>query len=349
VNKEGLPPFISVVMPVRNEAEFIARSLGSVLAQDYPPDRYEVLVADGRSTDKTREIVASLAGEAPEVRLVDNPGGIVPTGFNAALRVARGTFIVRVDGHTEIERDYVRQCVEEIERTGADNVGGRMTAESKGLSGRAIAMATSSPFGVGGARFHYSKSEEWVDTVYLGAWRRSTFDRMGGLDEEFVRNQDDEFNYRLRAAGGRILLSPKIRSHYWSRSSWAALWRQYWQYGFWKVRVLQKHPWQMKPRQFIPPLFVAFLLASALAAPVSGWARIGLLAITAAYTIANFTASVSTGRGASFAVVLLLPVAFATLHLSYGSGFLTGLIRFASRWRGRGPSGEPGPAGSESG
>ncbi len=327
------PPFVSVVMPIRNEGEFIARSLGSVLAQDYPHDRFEILVADGGSSDRTREIVASLVKEVPPLRLIDNPGGIVPTGFNAALRLARGSFILRVDGHTELASDYVRQCVTELERTGADNVGGRMIAEGKGPVGQAIVLATSSPFGVGGGRFHYSESEEWVDTVYLGAWRRSTFERIGLFDEEFVRNQDDEFNYRLRAEGGRILLSPKIRSRYRSRSSWATLWRQYWQYGFWKVRVLQKHPAQMRFRQFVPPAFVVGLL---LALATARFSRVGLLAAVAVFVSYLGTLAWGTLRsasGESLAVVVRLPVAFVILHVSYGLGFVMGLVRFTGRWR----------------
>jgi glycosyltransferase involved in cell wall biosynthesis len=335
VTPAELLPFVSVVMPIRNEADFIAQSLGSVLAQDYPTDRFEVLVADGRSNDRTREIVSSLAGQVPQVRVIDNPEGIVPTGFNAALRVARGDIIVRVDGHTELANDYVRQCVVELERTGAENVGGRMTAGGKGPVGNAIVLATSSPFGVGGARFHYSESEEWVDTVYLGAWRRSTFDRLGGFDEEFVRNQDDEFNYRLRAAGGRILLSPKIRSRYFSRGSWAALWRQYEQYGFWKVRVLQKHAAQMKLRQFAPPAFVVGLLLALASAPFSRLGRIAGGALVLSYLAALAWGTLRSRSGQPPSVVARLPIAFAILHVSYGLGFMAGLLRFAGRWRDR--------------
>jgi succinoglycan biosynthesis protein ExoA len=325
-------PFVSVIMPVRNEAGFIERSLGSVLAQDYSRDRMEVVIADGMSDDGTRELVHAAARRDGRVRLVDNEGRIAPTALNAALAGARGTIIVRVDGHTEIASDYVRQCVQELERTGADNVGGRMEAEGSGTVRQAIAAATSSPFGVGGARFHYSEAEEWVDTVYLGAWRRATFDSLGLFDEELVRNQDDEFNYRIRAAGGRILLSPKIRSRYYGRSSLSSLARQYFQYGLWKVRVLQKHPRQMRPRQFVPPVFVACLLAGAFAAPFAPWARHGLLGVGVAYAVANLVASFFSGRVGPFPEVLLLPIVFATLHVSYGVGFLTGLVRFRNRW-----------------
>lgn len=333
-------PFVSVIMPVRNEAEFIERSLGSVLGQDYPADRMEVIVADGMSDDGTRELVRAAAGRDGRVRLVDNEGRIAPTALNAALAGARGTIIVRVDGHTEIASDYVRQCVLELERTGADNVGGRMEAEGSGTVRRAIAAATGSPFGVGGARFHYSEAEEWVDTVYLGAWRRVTFDSLGLFDEELVRNQDDEFNYRLRAAGGRILLSPKIRSCYYGRSSLSSLARQYFQYGFWKVRVSQKHPRQMRLRQFVPPLFVLALLvaaAAALAFPSAPAARLPLAGLAALYLAADLVAAAVEARRQKVNPVLLAFV-YPILHLAYGSGFLAGLFRFAGRRGGAAPT-----------
>ena len=330
-------PLVTVIMPIRNEGGFIARSLGAVLEQDYPSDRLEVVIADGMSTDGTRDAIARTAAAHPAipVTIVDNPGRIVPTGFNEAVARARGEIIVRVDGHTIIESSYVRECVAALQRSGADNVGGRMDAVAEGRFGKAVALATGSRFGVGGARFHYSDREEWVDTVYLGAWPRTVFAKIGLFDEEQVRNQDDEFNYRLGEKGGRILLSPRIRSHYYNRSTPRSLWRQYFQYGFWKVRVMQKHPGQMRPRQFVPPVFVASLAAGLLLAPISGfWGRV-VTVIGVMYTTANLGASVLVGVGEPLAEALLLPLAFATVHVSYGLGFLVGLVRFATRWRDR--------------
>jgi len=256
---------VTIIFPIKNEAGFVRHSLGAVLEQDYPVEKMEVLVADGMSTDRTRRVIYELMAQHPhhDVSILDNPGGIVPSGMNIALRQAAGEIIIRVDGHTLIAPDYVRQCVEALRRTHADNVGGKMTAVGSGPFGRAVAMATSTSFGVGGARFHYSDREEWVDTVYMGAWPRRVFEKIGLFDEELVRDQDDEFNYRLREAGGRVLLSPQIKSEYTVRGSLAGLWRQYFQYGYWKVRVLQKHPRQMRLRQAAPPALVLALLASA--------------------------------------------------------------------------------------
>ena len=249
-------PKVSVLLPIRNEQLSIEPCLQSIFCQDYPQDCMEIIVADGCSEDQTREVIQKLQVLYPNLILVDNPGSIVPTGLNAAITQSTGEFIVRVDGHTNIASDYVVECVNALQKTGADNVGGKMDAEGKTPFGKATAYATSSPFGVGGARFHYSDKEEWVDTVYLGAWPRKVFERIGMFDEEMVRDQDDEFNYRLLENGGKILLSPKIQSKYTPRSTPKTLWKQYYQYGFWKVRVLQKHPFQMRPRQFIPPLFM---------------------------------------------------------------------------------------------
>lgn len=324
-------PFVSVVMPVRQEASHISHTVGAVLAQAYPAGRFELLVADGMSTDGTREVLEGIRRDHPNLTVLDNPGRIAPTGLNVAIRVARGDVIVRVDGHTEIAPDYVRQCVNALARSGADNAGGRMTAVGHGKFGTAVALATSSPFGVGGARFHYSDREEWVDTVYLGAWRRDVFDRIGLFDEELVRNQDDELNYRLRANGGRILLAPSIHSRYTVRGSPRRLWKQYFQYGFWKVRVLQKHARQMQPRQFVPPAFVGALLTLAIVAPFSSTAAKGLLGLALIYLVANVGTAIATAKS-SVPLAPIVALAFAILHLAYGSGFLAGLVRFAGKW-----------------
>lgn len=329
-----IKPTVSVILPVRNEAACIEGSLLSILAQDYPANQLEILVADGMSSDNTRQIINELAAKYPQnsIRVLNNPGKIVPTGINNALRQARGEIIIRVDGHTLLAPDYVRQCVDALQRTQAENVGGKMSAVGSTPFGRAVAAATSSPFGVGGARFHYSEAEEWVDTVYMGAWPRRVFERIGLFDEELVRDQDDEFNYRLRAAGGKIRLCPQIRSEYTVRSNPQALWRQYFQYGYWKVRVLQKHPRQMSPRQFVPPLFVLGLLCSLLAAASPILRPLSPL-VPAAYLLANLSASLWTAARRGWRALPLLPPAFAILHVSYGSGFLVGLLKFSTRWQ----------------
>jgi glycosyltransferase involved in cell wall biosynthesis len=329
----GLPT-ITIIIPIRNEMPFFSQCFQAVLNQDYPSELIEVIIVDGMSTDGTQELVARLIRLYPgfHVRLLENRGRIVSTGMNIALAVSSGEIIVRVDGHTIIARDYVRQCARALDRSGADNVGGRMRPVGRGSFGKAVALATTSRFGIGGSRFHYSKREEFVDSVYLGAWRRSVFQSAGLFDEEQIRNQDDEFNYRICSLGRTILLSPRINSRYINRSSPRSLWRQYYQYGYWKVRVLQKHPRQMKPRHVAPSLLVlAFfaLLFAAFVSPYAGW-MLGLYIST--YLLANVLASLVAARRSSLRTAAMIPLAFAILHTAYGTGFLLGLVRFWNRW-----------------
>ena len=329
-------PFVSIVLPIRNEASFIARSLGSVLAQDYPSHRCEIIVADGLSTDGTREIVNSFRTKYPNLRLIDNSGQIVPTGLNAAIAQARGEIIVRVDGHCEIAPDYVRNCVEHLQSDGVDGVGGPLDTIGETFTARAIATAMSSTFGVGDSAFRTVNDKTMLtDTVAFPAYTRAAVERAGRFDEELVRNQDDEYNYRLRKVGAKILLASNVRSKYYSRSSLRSLWRQYFQYGYWKVRVMQKHPRQMSPRQFVPFLFVVSLLISAALFPFSIPGRLLLLLVAGSYLIANSVASILIARRKGWRLLPLLPAAFAILHLAFGFGFLAGLIRFWKRWLNR--------------
>ena len=328
------PKSVSVIMPIRNEAGYIRESLQSVLDQDYPAGLSEIVVVDGMSTDKTREIVLEMAADHPNLRMIDNPGMIVPTGMNIALQQVQGDIIVRVDGHCVIQPDYVRRCVEYLENTDADGVGGPMETVGETAMASAIAQAMSSPFGVGGSAFRTVKDRTmWVDTVAFPAYTREIIHRNGLYDEELVRNQDDEYNYRLRSMGGRILMAHDIRSRYYSRSSLKSLWRQYKQYGFWKVRVMQKHPRQMSPRQFVPPLFVASLIGLSVLSIFTPYARILLAVEAATYVAANLTASLITALRSDIRHLPYLPIAFGILHISYGLGFLHGLLKFANRWK----------------
>ena len=281
-------PFISVLMPVRNETAFIQRSLAAVLAQDYPRDRMEIVIADGLSTDGTREAIKAVQLRNPNVILIGNPGKIVSTGLNAALRVAKGEIIIRVDGHCEIATDYVSRCVSHLADPNVDCVGGPLETIGETYPARAIAAAMSSSFGVGGSAFRVGTREaKFVDTVAFPGFRRETIQRAGPFDEELVRNQDDEYSYRVRKLGGRILLAPDIQSRYYSRASFRKLWKQYFQYGYWKVRVLQKHSRQMSARQFVPPLFVIALLLLCVTAPFFVVSKWSLIATAGAYGVLN--------------------------------------------------------------
>jgi succinoglycan biosynthesis protein ExoA len=326
-------PFVSVVLPIRNEGRFIQRGLDAVLNQDYPADRLEVIVTDGMSTDGTREVVESCRDRHSNVRLIDNPRRIVSTGLNAAIPLARGDIIVRVDGHCEIAPDYVRRCVEHLQKEKVDGVGGPLDTVGETYIARVTAAAMSTPFGVGNSAFRTMPDQTMLtDTVAFPAYTRAALEKAGPFDEELVRNQDDEYNYRLRKLGANILLASDVRSRYYSRSSLYSLWRQYFQYGYWKVRVMQKHALQMRPRQFVPPVFVAVLLVALLAAPFTalGWYTLAVLG--GLYLLADLGAAAWTAGNKGWRLLPLLPVAFATLHLSYGLGFLLGLVKFWKRW-----------------
>jgi succinoglycan biosynthesis protein ExoA len=324
-------PSVTIIMPVRNEAGFIARSLGAALAQDYPAARLEVLVVDGCSTDQTRQVVAGIAAQDGRVRLLDNPRGIAPTALNIGIAAAGGEIIVRVDGHCIISQDYVRHCVAALLESGASCVGGRVTTLGRTAMGRAIATAMTSPIGVGDAKFRYTTESQYVDTLFWGAYWRDEMLTLGGFDEELVRNQDDEFNYRLRQAGGKILLDSRASATYFCHDNIRRLWRQYYEYGFWKIRVFQKHIGAAQPRHLLPLTFVLFLLVSILMLwqgwPWSGLAALGL----GSYAALLLGGAVFTAARSGWRFLPLLPIIWACLHLSYGVGMLVGFFHWNLR------------------
>jgi glycosyltransferase involved in cell wall biosynthesis len=324
-------PFVSIIMPVRNEGRHLAHCLEGILRQDYPRERLEVIVADGMSEDDTRAILTSFHRSDPPVRVIDNPQRIVPTGLNAALRLARGEVIVRMDAHTEYAPDYVAQCIAVLAETGADNVGGPARTRAEGYWERAIAAAYHSRFACGGARFHEVGYEGPVDTVTYGCWKKEVFDRLGAFDEELVRNQDDEHNLRLTRAGGMVWQSPRIRSWYRPRGSLVALFRQYMQYGYWKVRVIQKHARPASFRHLIPGLAVASLAVLTSAAPFWQPALAAWVCLVGLYTLAASAASVLTARRSGWSLLPILLVVFWCYHFGYGAGFLCGLWDFVLR------------------
>jgi succinoglycan biosynthesis protein ExoA len=324
-------PSVTLLVAMRNEAPQLERCLASVLAQEYPAERLEIVVADGRSTDGSADIAASLLRGHGNARLIDNARITQAAGWNMGIDQAAGDVVGIVSGHVELAPDYIRSAVEALTRTGADMVGGPVRAMAEGMIGDAVSRAVSSPFGVGNARFRYTTEEEEVDTVFMGLCWRETYLRLR-FDEEMVRNQDDEFSYRLLDEGGRIVCDPAIRASYRNRATLRELASQYFQYGYWKVRVIQKHPRQVRARQLAPPALVASTLAGILLTPISRRARRATLALAGLYGTAAILAAWRVGRTASPGVRLALPVVFGTLHYSYGFGFLLGLVKFRGGW-----------------
>jgi succinoglycan biosynthesis protein ExoA len=318
-------PFVSVVMPVRNEAGFITELLRAVFAQDYPADCLEVIVADGMSTDGTRDILAGLLARYPQLVVVDNPGRIVSTGLNLAVARAAGEIILRIDGHALIAGNFVKENVALLAaHPEAWSVGGPIRHAATTTLGKAVSVAMSHPLGVGNARHRYPDFEGYVESAQFPAIRRWVFDRIGPFDEKLVRNQDDEFNYRIGRAGGKIYVSPRIQYSYFVRERLGQLFKQYFQYGFWRIPVIEKHGRPTTLRQMAPTLFYAACVVLALAGL---WWREPLLAVGLPflYTIALLLAGVHSVRGNDCRVSSCVPVAIATMHAGYALGLGYGL------------------------
>lgn len=318
-------PSVSVIIPMLNEEGYIAQCLDSILANDYPMDRLEVLVVDGMSEDGSREIVRAYAERHPNVRLLDNPRRIIPAALNIGIEESRGEIIVRMDAHAVCQPDYISQCVEILRDHTVANVGGVHTAVGETYLAEAIAIAASTPFGCGDAYYRWSTREMWVDSVVHGAWRKETLKSAGGFDESWPVNEDYELNCRIREKGGRVLLTPRLRSRYYVRRSVAAFVRQYFWYGFWKVKTLRAHPSSLRWRQVVPPLFAAAFLASLLYMPFN--LRVGL-ALPAAYGVVLVLMSAVSAAMRSWQAFPALLITYPALHLAWGIGFWAGVFKF---------------------
>jgi succinoglycan biosynthesis protein ExoA len=321
-------PLVTVILPCRNEAGYIEDCLKSILAQELPDADFEVIVADGVSNDGTHEFLERFSAENPKVRLLNNPGRIVSTGLNAALREARGEVIVRMDAHTVYAPDYIRQCLAVLRQTGADNVGGPMCTTATTYKERAVRAVFHSPFAVGGARSHNPDYEGYVDTVIYGCWRKGIFDRVGNFDEYLVRNQDDEHNLRISRNGGRIYQSPRIRSWYHVRDSFKAVLRQYMQYGYWKVLVIRNHRLPASIRHVVPAAFLGTLGLLLITGLFWRPALAAAMALAGVYLLAVLLASLLTAARTEWKLLPALPLAFYCFHLGYGYGFLRGIVDF---------------------
>jgi succinoglycan biosynthesis protein ExoA len=321
-------PRVSIVLPCRNESGHIEACLQSILTQEPPQGGFEIIAADGMSTDGTRHYLEETARRFPQLRVLNNPGRIVSTGLNAAIRAARGEVIVRMDAHTTYASDYVKQCLAVMAETGADNVGGPMRTWADTFREKAISAVFHSAWAVGGARSHQADYEGYVDTVIYGCWKRSLFDRIGLFDEELVRNQDDEHNLRITRAGGKIYQSPRIRSWYHVRGSLTALFRQYMQYGYWKVLVIRKHQTPASLRHIVPGVLVGSICLLAVLgifwAP-GLWAAAGLALL---YAVGALSLSLIIAAQTNWTLLPALPGVVWCFHFGYGYGFLRGIFDF---------------------
>src|SRR5262249_52359102 len=272
-------PKASIIIPCRNEARYIRSVVDSVLSSDLPNGRMEIIVVDGMSDDGTREILAEYERTYPElIRVLDNPKKVVPSSMNIGIRAARGQVIERLDAHAYYEKDYIAQCVEWLERSGADNVGGTCLVEptEDTVIDRALARSISHPFGSGDAHHKTSQSREprYVDTVAFGCFRREIFDRIGCFREDMARSQDMGLNIRLRKSGGKILWVPHIKSRYQARSGLRRIIPYYFSNGFWVLFPLKFGVMAFRPRHLVPFAFVAWLMLTGVLSPWLSWSRI---------------------------------------------------------------------------
>ncbi len=317
-------PFVSVVIPCRNELGYIEPCIESVLRQDLDGSM-EIIVADGMSDDGTRETLQEVQHRNSSLRVVDNPRRIASTGLNRAVAIARGEVIVRIDVHTHYPSDYISRCIKSVAQGQGWTVGGPQVATSDTLLGRSIAAAYQSPFAVGAAKCHFADYEGPVDHIYLGCWKRETFDQTGGFDSALIRNQDVELDLRVAAAGGVLWQSRSIKCRYQVRRTLQALFFQNMQFGYWKIQVVNRHPLQFKARHLIPPLFILALAFLAFASPFVPAASLGVAVVLGLYGafVAAGTLKIALDKGLK--VGTPIPLVLPCYHFGYGYGMLRGL------------------------
>ncbi len=330
--KSTLSPKVSVIVPCYNEQDTIHLLLESLERQTFPLQEMEVVIADGMSTDRTRDVIAEFQNAHPQLvlRIVDNDKRSIPSAVNRAIEAALGEFIVRLDGHSIPRPDYVARCIQALEAGLGDNVGGVWEIRPGGLKpgrlARAIAVAAAHPLGVGDARYRVGGDARSVDTVPFGAFRRSLIEQIGPFDENLLSNEDYEFNVRARQAGATIWLDPAISTVYFARANLGALARQYWRYGYWKLRMLLRYPHTFRWRQ-LSGAFVLTWLVLGLLSIWFVWARWLIFAEALIYLSALTVAGVGSALAKrEFSLVYGVPLAIAVMHFSWGSAFLWSLV-----------------------
>ena len=324
-------PLVSVIIPCRNEEKYIGKCLASILNQDYPKDKVEILVVDGMSEDKTREIVKNYSEKYSFIKLLDNPRKFTNFAFNTGIKEAKGEIIMIMGAHAGYEKDYILKCLKYLQEYNADNVGGVMkTLPAKDtIIAKAIAIVLSHPFGAGGSYFRIGvKTPKWVDTVFGGCYRREIFDRVGLFNENLAKTQDMEFNIRLKRAGGKILLVPEIVAYYYPKSNLKDFFLHNFEDGIWAIYPLKFVKIPLKLRHYIPLIFTSSLLGTGILGiffPIFFWLFLFIISL---YLLANvYFSSKTVLREKDFKYFFIMPVVFATRHIGYGLGSIWGLIK----------------------
>lgn len=325
------PREISLIIPCRNEKNYIAGCLDSIIANDYPKERLDVMVVDGMSDDGTRSIIEEYISRFPFIRLLNNPKRIIPTAMNTGIRNARGSIIMKIDAHSSYERDYISKCVKYLLEYGADNVGGivKMLPRKDTVVGKSIVLALTSPFGAGNAYFRTgAKEPRWADTAFPGCYRKDVFDRVGLYDENIARSEDVAINSKLRRADGKILLVPDIISNYYTRSTFREfIWHNF-DNGFWITYPIKYHRWLFSWRHLVPMAFVSSLIVSLLLTiffPLILW--IFILILGAYFLLSIYFSTQLALKGKNMKYLGYLPLVFGALHIVYGLGSIYGVVR----------------------
>ncbi len=320
---------VSIVIPIRNEEEYIVKCLESIVNQDYPKEKLEVILVDGMSEDKTVHIIREYMKKYDFIKLFENPRKTVQYALNIGIQNAAGEYIVRMDAHAEYAQDYVSRSVEYLEKMDAANVGGPTIVKGKKPVQKAIAATYASPFALGGSSHYKDDFEGYADTVAWGAFKRQDLIELGLYDERLPRNEDDDLNFRIIESGGKIFITPKIKSVYYPKDTYAGLFKQYYNYGLWKVAVIKKHKKPARIAHLIPMLFVIFLVGFGLLSIISPFALYTFLGVVFVYLTLNSWFS-CTGKHWSVADVMW---AHFVIHIAYGSGFCAGIFKFwSTKW-----------------
>lgn len=320
---------MSIVVPCQNERKFIGKCLDSIIAQNYPKDRIELLVVDGMSEDGTKTIVEEYASQHPFIHFVNNPQRITPCAINIGIRGSKGDIIVIMSAHSEFHPNYINDGVEVLNQTGADVAGGPVITMpgANTLIAKSIALATSHPFGVGNSKFRTCKTEEYVDTVPFGVYRREIFQRVGLFDERLERNQDNELSSRIIKLGGKIYSTPKLISSYYNQATLAGLLKQAAKTGMWNVATVLTNPSAFRLRHFIPFAFVSALITLSFISLLRSWGKVVLLCLIIIYCIAAMMSIIVIWKRQRSMGVIFLPLVFPAYHITYGLGTWKGLFR----------------------
>lgn len=323
-------PFVSILLPILNEADYISSTIKSVLAQNYPKNLTEVIIIDGMSDDGTREIIESCMSVDTRIKLIDNPKKIVSTALNLGIKEAKGDIIIRIDGHCELNNDFISKNIEILnEYPDVVSTGGPINHQGNSNLGKAIALAMSHPLGIGNAFHRYTNYEGYVEGAQFPALRASIFDKVGYFDENFVRNQDDEFNYRIKQSGGTIFISPRIKYKYFVRENYLSLFKQYLQYGFWRIPFLFKHNRFASLRQLVPSLFLLVCIFLVITGLYYKSLFVTII-FPLVYLLVIFFVTFFLFMKERKIIIIYFPWAIILMHIGYAFGFFYGIFKINS-------------------